>query len=65
MTVGRKPKSIRPVRKELSLPADIVAETEVYLFGPDSPFSPHGAWSDYVTELLNREVQKRKNSEAR
>lgn len=60
MTIGRRPKSIRPVRKEISLPEDIVAAVDGILFDRAAGRLPVGAWSDYIIALINEDLQKQR-----
>lgn len=64
MTIGRRPKSIPSVRKELSLPGDVVAAVDAILFDPGRDCIPLSAWSNYVLELINVDLQARKGEQA-
>lgn len=43
---------IRPVKKNLSLPEDVVAPVELLLWSELESRVPHGAFSELVTRLL-------------
>ena len=55
----RPAKIIRPVKKNLSLPEDVVAKVELELYSPAMQEVPQGAWQELVTGLLKEWLIKR------
>ena len=49
-------KTDRPVEKNLSLPASIVARIDLELYSPLEGRVPFGAWRDLVTRLLQEHI---------
>jgi hypothetical protein len=54
MPAGRPKKAIRPVKKTLTLPEDLVAQVELRLFSDLEGRVPTGAWQSLVIELLGQ-----------
>lgn len=57
----RTPRLMRPVRKNLAVPEDIAARVDLELFSELEGRVPHGAWSNFVAEVL-REHFRRKDA---
>lgn len=56
--MGRPRKTIRPVEKNISLPEDLVAKVDLMLFSALEGRVPHGAWSRYISELIQKDLKK-------
>lgn len=52
--MARPPKAIRPVEKTINLPSDLVAKVDLILFSELEGKVPHGAWSRFVTGLIEQ-----------
>jgi hypothetical protein len=63
MTIGRPPKTIRPVLKHLSFPEDFVAEVELRLYSPALGRVPVGAWQQLVMSLARPWLDAQKDKE--
>lgn len=59
----RPRKAVRPVRKELYLPEDLVAEVELYLFDTAEGRVPYGAWARLLEPMLRAEIDRRRKGE--
>ena len=57
--MARPKKAIRPVEKNLSLPGDMVAQVELFLFSEIEGKVPFGAWSKYLQELVREDLRKK------
>lgn len=54
----RPPAAVKPIVKELRLPPDIVARTDLILYSHLENRVPYGAWAKLLTQLLEEWLQK-------
>lgn len=59
MSRGRKPKVIRPIKKNLALPEDLVAKVDLELFSQVEGRVPTGAWQQLAVQLFEEWLRKR------
>lgn len=57
MTRGKPPKTIRPVRKNLCLPEDVVARIDLELYSELEQKVPFGAWQKLMERLLRQHLE--------
>lgn len=57
--MGRPLKTDRPVHKKLSLPESLVARVDLLLYSELEGRVPHAAWSEYISELIRRDMENR------
>lgn len=60
MPRGQPRKAVRPVKKTIHLPEDIVAQVELELFSEAEGKVPFNAWGKLLTELLIHWLNERK-----
>jgi hypothetical protein len=52
MTLGRPPKLLRPVKLNTTLPEDVRAQLEVFLWSPLEGRVPYGAYNTFLLERI-------------
>lgn len=55
----RPPKAVRPIEKKINLPEDIVTKVDLILWSDLESRVPHGAWSRYTLNLIERDLKER------
>ena len=61
--MGRPANTIRSIEKSISISEDLTTKVDLMLYSPLEGRVPHGAWSRYITELINKDIAER-NSHA-
>lgn len=56
----RNPNGLPPVKKNLSLPAEIVTQVELRLYDPSLGKAAYGSWTELLTMLLRRWLDEQK-----
>lgn len=59
--MGRPKNTIRSIEKNISIPENVVIQVDLKLFSELESRVPHGAWSRYITGLIQADMEARKD----